>query len=47
MLFAEIRPKAVAEVELGISDVPQQEIADALLVAGAYQQIRVRHAGQC
>src|SRR5690554_2183960 len=33
-LFVEIRPQDVGEIELGICELPQQEIADALLAAG-------------
>ena len=36
----------VGEVQLGVGEIPQQEIADALLPAGADQQVRVRQAGE-
>ena len=35
------RPQRVAEIQLGVGEVPQQEIADALIAAGADEQIRV------
>src|ERR1700722_10501830 len=37
----EIRPKPVGEIQLGIGQVPQQEVADALFAAGANEQVRV------
>src|SRR5438270_47151 len=45
MLLAEVGPQGVDEDQLGVGALPQQEIADALLAAGADQQIRVGHAG--
>src|SRR6266850_4605737 len=45
-LSVEIRPQLVGEVELGIGQLPQQEVADALLAAGTDEQIglgRVAH----
>src|SRR5262249_46935280 len=39
---AEIRPQRLGEDKLGIGALPQQEIADALLAAGADQQIGIR-----
>src|SRR4029450_6332554 len=44
MVLAEIRPQRVDEHQLGIGTLPEQEIADALLAAGADQQVRVGHA---
>src|SRR5579885_621501 len=41
----EIRPQRLGEDELGIGALPQQEIADALLAAGADQQVRVGQIG--
>src|SRR5437764_7860472 len=38
----EIRPQRLGKDELGIGALPQQEVADALLAAGADQEIRVR-----
>src|SRR5580658_10705822 len=42
----EVRPQAVGEVQLGIGEVPQQEIADAMFAAGADEQVRVRQLRQ-
>ena len=42
----EIRPQARGEVQLGVGQVPQQEIADALLAAGADEQVRLRQPGE-
>ena len=42
----EVRPQQVGEIELGVGELPEQEIADALLAAGADEEIglgRVRH----
>src|SRR3990167_6358127 len=39
----EIRPELVAEVQLGIRGLPEQEIAQAHLTAGADQQVRIGH----
>src|SRR5712692_3021855 len=36
----EIRPQRRGEVQLGVSKLPEQEIADALLATGANEQIR-------
>src|SRR5215212_9434856 len=46
LALVEIRPQRVAEVQLGVREVPQQEVADALLAAGADQQIGIRQAGE-
>ena len=46
LLLVEIRPQRVAKPQLGIGQVPQQEIADALLAAGANQQVRIRNTRQ-
>src|SRR5258706_13136328 len=35
----EIGPERVGEVQLGIRELPEQEIADALLAAGANEQV--------
>src|SRR5271165_6039935 len=40
----ELGPQHLVEIQLGVGEIPQQEVADALLAAGAYQQIRVRYA---
>src|SRR5689334_20484624 len=39
MLLAEVGPQRVDEHQLGVGTLPQQEIADALLAAGADQQV--------
>src|SRR5690606_20422056 len=44
VVLREIRPQPVDEEQLGIGRLPEQEVADALLAAGADQQIRVRNA---
>ena len=38
----EVGPEAVAEVELGVGGLPQQEVADALVAAGPDEQVDVR-----
>ena len=38
----EIRPQSIGDVELGISDLPEQEVADAHFARRADQQIRFR-----
>ena len=38
----EVGPQRLGEVELAIGELPQQEVADALLAAGADEQIRLR-----
>ena len=40
----EVRPQAVDEVQLGVGAFPQQKIAQALLAAGADQQVDIRCA---
>src|SRR5471030_1360886 len=45
MLLAEIRPQRVDEYQLGVGALPEQEIADALLAAGADQQVWIGNAG--
>src|SRR3954469_11418373 len=45
MLLAEVRPQGIDEHQLGVGALPQQEIADALLTAGADQKVRIGHAG--
>ena len=46
LALAEVRPQRVAEIQLGVGEIPQQEIADALLAAGADQQVGIRQPGQ-
>src|SRR5437762_3452236 len=38
----EIRPKQIGEIELGVYELPKQEVGDALLPAGTNEQIRLR-----
>src|SRR5438552_1076899 len=38
----EVGPQRLGEVELAIRELPQQEVADALLAAGADEEIRLR-----
>ena len=45
MLLLEIGPQHVGEPKLCIRDLPQQEVADALLTTGANEQFGVRHTG--
>src|SRR5690606_38784772 len=40
--YLEIRPEHVGKIKLGVSQVPQQEVTDALLARRANQQIRHR-----
>ena len=41
----EVGPQPVAEVQLGVGALPEQEVADAQLPGGADQQLRVVHLG--
>ena len=43
---AEVRPQRVGHPDLGIGDLPQQEVADAHLAARANQQVRIGLAGR-
>src|SRR5262245_56872351 len=43
LLVVEVGPQHVTEIELRVCEIPQQEVADAMLAAGADEQIRVRH----
>jgi hypothetical protein len=40
----EIRPQARTEIQLRVGEIPEQEVADAVLTAGADQQIRLRQS---
>src|SRR5688572_23504567 len=44
--LVEIRPQHIADVDLGIGEIPQQEIADAMIAAGADEQVRIRHVAE-
>ena len=43
-LSIEIGPAEISDMNLGIGQLPEQEIADPLLAAGPNQQIRIRLA---
>src|SRR5919199_604534 len=43
--LAEVRPQGVDEDELGVRELPEQEVRDAKLARGADQQVRIRHVG--
>src|SRR6185437_4162317 len=43
--LAEVGPQRLREDELGIGGLPQQEIADALLAAGADDEVGIGHVG--
>ncbi len=45
LLRREVRPEHVGEIKLAVSALPQQKVGDALLPAGADQQLRVGDAG--
>src|SRR5262245_34015057 len=45
MLAPELRPERRRDVELGIADLPEQEVADAHLARGADAQVHVAHRG--
>src|SRR5207249_6187386 len=38
----EIRPQQISEIEFGVCKLPEQEIGNALLSAGANEQVRLR-----
>ena len=46
MLLGEVGPAERHEDELGVGELPEQEVADPLLAAGADQQIGVGDAGR-
>ena len=43
----EVGPENVAEIQLRIRQLPQEEVADAALATGTYQKIGFRREGQC
>src|SRR5205085_1446709 len=45
LLLAEVGPERVDEDELGVRELPQEEVRDPQLAGGPDQQIRVRHLG--
>src|SRR5712692_7481627 len=46
MALAEVRPESRSDPDLGVRDLPQQEVGDAHLPARADEQIRIRQAGR-
>ena len=42
----EVRPEGVAGVELGVGGLPDEEVREALLAAGADDEVRVGQAGR-
>ncbi|KAG0779054.1 hypothetical protein G6F22_010861 [Rhizopus arrhizus] len=42
----EVRPQGLGEPQLGVGQLPQQEVADAGIAAGADEQVRGRQVGQ-
>jgi hypothetical protein len=40
------RPESIGEKQLGVSRVPEEEVADALLAASADEQLRVRESSE-
>src|SRR5687768_10190109 len=38
-LRAEVRPEGLREVELGVGELPEEEVRDALLAAGADEEV--------
>src|SRR5471030_3005624 len=45
MGLVEVGPQRVDEHQLGVGALPEQEVADALLAAGADQQVGIGNAG--
>src|SRR5262245_22595864 len=43
--FAEIRPQRVGDVQLAVGDLPEKEVGDAHLAAGADEQVGIGKAG--
>src|ERR1044072_4083721 len=43
--FGAVRPEDIANVKLGVADLPEEIIADAHLAGGADEQVGVGHAG--
>src|SRR5678815_2035373 len=41
----EVRPEQVGEIELGVRELPEQEIGNPLLAAGADEQVRLGRVG--
>src|SRR5262245_8383359 len=43
--LAEVRPQGLGHVQLGVGDLPQEEVGDAHFAAGADEQVGIRKAG--
>src|SRR5690554_2818485 len=43
--LVEVGPQRVGEVQLGVGELPQQEVADALLATGPDEEVRLRRIG--
>src|SRR3970040_413838 len=43
--LGEVRPKGWRNPDLGIGNLPKQEIADAQFATGADEQVRIGHSG--
>ena len=43
MEAAEVGPEAVGDEDLGVGDLPEKEVGDALLAGGADDEVRVGH----
>src|SRR5687767_7899215 len=46
MRQVEIRPQGLGHVQLGVGEIPKQEIADAMIAAGADEQVGIAHVGE-
>src|SRR6185503_8499593 len=44
LTLAEIRPQRVGDVDLGVGELPEEEVADAHLAAGPDEQVRIGDA---
>src|SRR6476659_6156446 len=47
VVSAKVGPERIREDELGIRELPEQEVRDALLARGADEQVGVRHLRRC
>jgi len=43
ILFVEVGPIGIAEVEFGVSNLPKQEVGDTHFAPGAYQKLGIGH----
>jgi hypothetical protein len=44
--LGKVWPQRIAKIEFGVSQLPQQEIADSPFAAGAYKKVWIRCIGQ-